>query len=155
MSNTLMDNIPLQSESQPETIITPQLHAITPHSYPIFIKILGATSLIFFLFCIKNLPYYFEINTKMQSAYRALQKKDYFDAYVKYSELSSLFPKNKKLKICIAYALFTSPQEENHIMALNHLKSIDLDTAQWEDLQKYMPQQYISMFELTNKKVTS
>ena len=137
-----MNNI--LSESQ---IITPQLQAIKPYSYPIFVKISVIIFLIFFLFFIKDLPYCFSINKKMKYAYSALQKGDYFDAYVKYTELSSIFPNNKKLKIRIIQALFASPQKENHIMALNHLQSITLNKTEWKNLQQYIPQQYASMFE--------
>lgn len=120
---------------------------IQPHVYPLWIKIISGTCLLFFLVCMTKMPYYFTINREVKYAHALLRNKDFSGAYNQYVELAFLFPKSEKIKIWMAYSLFQTSSEENHVLAVRHLASINLSSGNWKELLKYMPEKYIAWFE--------
>jgi hypothetical protein len=126
--------------------------ALAPHTYPIWIKLSGIACIIFLCICATDIPYHLELNQDVKSAYAALQNGDSYDAYVQYARLSERFPKSKRFKIRTAESLFISPLEEDHYLALNRLESISLEKDEWNDLLKYMPEEYITAFVDVKKR---
>lgn len=125
---------------------------LTPHSYPLGIKIASIISFILFFISLKDLPFFVKINYKIKKACIAFEEKNYQDAALQYTELIQLLPQNKYLKICAAKSFFKLTQQENHMQALHLLTDISLTEKEWKDLLCYMPEQYIELFEFEEDK---
>lgn len=120
---------------------------ITPHLYPLWIKIGFSICCILFLICLFDFPYYLKLNKKMQKARQAFNDKNYPDAGIYFKKLLKRLPTNKYVKLHLAESLFQSDEIEGHMLALNVLSEIELEKREWQVLLTYMPPAYVEYFK--------
>jgi hypothetical protein len=124
-----------------------QIPGITPHLYPLWIKISFLMCCVIFFLSLFNFPYYFRLNKKVQKARNAFIKKNYGEAIYYFTKLSEKLPTNKYMKRYLAQSLFTSEDTNDHMEALDILSEVELKDKEWKELLVYMPKEYINHFK--------
>lgn len=129
-----------------------QIPGITPHTYPLWIKISFLICCIIFLLSLFNFPYYLKLSKKIQKAHNAFTEKNYLDAVYYFEKLSKKLPTNKYMKLYLAQSLFMSDDIDDHLLALDVLSNVELKNKEWKELLIYMPKEYIDCFQNVKRK---
>lgn len=113
---------------------------LTPHTYPLFFKIVLLLSLIFFIyFCLIVFPRYYHCYRKLYLAHKAFDLENYSLAYEQYKELLNEIIPSREMRIKLAQSCFALNKSEE---ALNILNKLSLTPEDWEELNKYSSKRY-------------
>lgn len=125
--------------------------ALTPHTYPLWIKISFMLCCIILLVSLSGFPSYFVLNNKIKEARKAFNNKRYIEAASYYTELIKEMPNNKYIKLDLIQCLFHSQYIDDHMTAFDYLARIrDINKREWQKLLDCMPIQYAGYFQVQN-----
>lgn len=91
---------------------SPELRALTPHHYPLILRLFALGLLVAFCYSLTKLPYYLELKAEIDTAEQYFQGGRYDEAVDVYRALYRKFPCSTKIKIRLAEAYFSLQRVE-------------------------------------------
>ena len=121
--------------------------ALPPHTYPLWVKLVGIGIVIATLYSLALSPGYVVAAKKMHAAQAAYQARDYHGAVQLYRDVLEAVPSSKAARIGAAEAIFSNSDKEDDEVGLTLLQGITLDKEGWSRITRVMPTEYQQRFE--------
>lgn len=129
-----------------------RFHEIPPHTYPLALKCTAALCIVIFCLFFFDLPHFIDIDKKYKKAEFAFKRENYYVAFKEFSTLNEQLPNRDRIKFRLAQMLFLKEDANAHREAMDYLKDMSLGMHDWNQLLKYMPSEYIELFDTVEVK---
>lgn len=123
---------------------------LKPHSYPLWVKLFGASIVIATLYSLFLVPTYIVAAKNLNAARSAYGSQDYDKALQLYREVLETIPSSSAARIGAAETIFVNGKDDD-ALGLTLLKGVKLGKYEWERISKVMPTEYQWLFEKTKK----
>lgn len=120
---------------------------VAPHSYPLWVKILGLIVIISLFNSLMSVPKYFTASQKISNGRNAYYNRQYTEAIKHYESVLATIPASKEAKISLAEIYFTQGKPEDIEKGLTYLEGIELEQADNQRLIKALPEHYQQKLE--------
>jgi len=120
---------------------------LTPHQYPIRIKLFAFALALSVIYSFYLLPEYFDAAKVLTKGARALQNKQYGAAIASFKRVLEIVPSSETAKLAMAEAMFANADPADDRAGLALLESISLDKDEWEQIAPVMPAEYKKYFK--------
>jgi len=126
--------------------ILENIPALSPHKYPLWVKLFGVGIIIATIYSLMLLPEYLVAAKKMRAAQVAYQAGNYGESIQLYRYVLETVPTSKAARIGAAEAIFSNSDKSDDEVGLTLLQGITLDKNTWARITRVMPVEYQKYF---------